>query len=206
MGKKPFVQQRESAIQKAKFNSEQAYKLALKISDSWYCTQALSWVVRYANDDNFDKFIRRTCQVSFSNSDPYKIVGSSAWVIRAIVERQKYQYIDSYLSKLLLISSTISNPVCRGDALFLQYQAIFPIGKKNNKQLQLVLANLLLACRDMNSWKKPLIIRDAALIMANKDLAQAYSIVNEMSEGRVKRQAQKYLSETKFLSPRDFFW
>lgn len=206
MGKKSFVQQRESAIQKAKFNSEQAYKLALKIADGWYCTQALSWVARYTNNDNFDKFIRRACKVSFSNLDPYKIVGSSAWVIRAIIERQKYQYIDSYLSKLLPISLTISNPVCRGDALFLQYQAIFPISKKNNKQLQLVLANLLSACRDMNSWKKPLIIRDTALIMGNKDLSQAYAIVNEMSEGRVRRQAQRYLSEKKLLSPRDFFW
>ncbi|MEM7557276.1 MAG: hypothetical protein AAF378_24965 [Cyanobacteria bacterium P01_A01_bin.84] len=194
------------ATQKAKFNSQQAYKLALKIADAWYCTQALSWVARYANDDHFDKFIRRACQASFSDSDPYKIVGSSAWVIRAIIERKKYQYIDPYLPKLLTVSSTISNPVCRGDALFLQYQAIFPISKKSNKQLQLVLANLLSACRDMNSWKKPLIIRNTALIMGNKDLGQAFTIVNELSEGRVKRQVQKYLSEKKFLSPRDFFW
>lgn len=200
-----FTGKRESAIQKAKYNSEQAYNLALKISDDWYCTQALSWTARYANDCNFDKFIYQACKASLLNYDPYKVVGSSAWVIRAIVERQKYQYIDSYLSQLLQVSLTIPNPVSRGDALFLLYQGIFPISK-NFELLQSVLDNLLSACRDMNSWKKPLIIRDTALIMANKDLSQAYVIVDEISDGRVKRQARKYLFEKKLVSPRVFFW
>lgn len=200
-----FAQQRELVIQQAKYNSEKAYKLALNISDDWYRTQALSGIARYANDYNLDKFIHQAYKASFANPDPYKVVGSSAWVIRAIIERQKYEYLDSYLSKLIQVSSTITNPVSRGDALFLQYQAIFIIDQKLDK-LDLVLNYLLLACRAMNSWKKPLIIRDTALIMANKNLTQAYTIVDEIAEGRVKRQAQRYLSQRKSLSPRVFFW
>ncbi|MEM8721631.1 MAG: hypothetical protein AAGE84_20440 [Cyanobacteria bacterium P01_G01_bin.39] len=199
-----FVNQRKLVAQKAKSNSEQAYKPALKISDYWYYTQALSSVARYADEQNIDKFIHRACKASFSNRDPYKVLGSSAWVIRAIIERRKYKYLDAYLLKLLHISSTVSNPVSRADGLFLMYQAIFPI--ENFEQLQLVLDHLLLACLDMNSWKKPQIMRNIALIMANKDLIQAYKILEKIPGGRVKRQTKKYLSETKFLSPRAFFW
>lgn len=197
------TQQRDLAIQKAKYNSEQAYKLALKISDHWYCAQALSWIARYSNDEDFDKFIQQAFKASFGNSDPYKVVGSSAWVIRSLVERKKYKYIDTNLTKLRQVSSTIYNPVSRGDALFLLFQGIFTI---ENQFEQLVLKDLLLACQNMNSWKKPLIIRDTALIMANKNLIQAYSIVDRIPEGRVKRQVQKHLLQKKFLSPRDFFW
>ncbi|MEM7593150.1 MAG: hypothetical protein AAF383_16825 [Cyanobacteria bacterium P01_A01_bin.83] len=74
------------------------------------------------------------------------------------------------------------------------------------EQLQLVLDHLLLACRDMKSWKRPLLMRNTALIMANKDLIQAYEIVDKIPDRKVKRQTQKYLSETNFLSPRAFFW
>lgn len=45
-----------------------------------------------------------------------------------------------------------------------------------------------------------------ALIIANRDLYQAYFIVGKMTEGRVKRQAQRYLLSKKFLDPIVFYW
>lgn len=196
------VNKRNLVVLQAKYNSKKAHKLAIKITDSWYRAQALAWIARYADDCSFDKFIKQALQASFNNEDPYKIVGSSAWATRAMIERKKYKGINAYISKLLQVSLTISNPVSRGDALFLLYQAIFPLKGID----QLVLDYLLSACEEMNSWKKPLILRDVALIIANRDLSQAYFIVGKMTEGRVKRQAKRYLLSKKFLDPRVFYW
>jgi hypothetical protein len=70
---------------------------------------------------------------------------------------------------------------------------------------ELVLKSLLRACDEMNSWKRPIILSDIALVLAIEDPKRAAKIVDEIGEGRRSRQAHRDLAAGKWLGPHEFF-
>ncbi|HEX3250551.1 MAG TPA: hypothetical protein VHS05_14065, partial [Pyrinomonadaceae bacterium] len=75
---------RNLSCQLAPTDSARALATARSIKDAWYASQALAWVARYAPDAEFPKIIKESLLVVRAETDPYRIVASGAWPIRAI--------------------------------------------------------------------------------------------------------------------------
>lgn len=193
---------RDHVITKAKSDPSAAYKLAKAIDDPWYRGQALAWVAWSSPDDCFDAVVKEAVGACVAAADPYQTVGAAAWPIRAMVERGRHTQAQRAVCEILLLASQIENPVNRADALFLLFQAVFPVDELRWD----VLARLISACREMESWKGPRLMRDVVSMLAGKNRGEAEHVLSEMPEGRAKRQAERSFLETSSFHPREFFW
>jgi hypothetical protein len=134
--------------------------------------------------------------------DPYKTVASSAWWVRAMIEKGYRDVADREIEHLLEHSREIENPVSRLDALFLLFQAVFDI----DRQRRLVLRALIAACEAANSWKAGDRLREAVLMLAVDHQDEAEQMIKAMPEGKYKRQALQRLAAKEYRRPHQFFW
>ncbi len=130
-----------------------AHALARSISDPWYRCQALAGVARFAPAAQFKAIVQESLAAGKAADDPYQVVGATAWPLAALVERAHNNEVHRLLPSLLTYAAAIANPVSRIDALFLLWQAVFPLGIEFHRQ---VLDPLVKACREADSWKGPL--------------------------------------------------
>lgn len=194
---------RDLVTRRAITDTPAALALARTITDSWYRTQALAWVARFAPEAEFKAIVLESLASCFVSDDPYRAVGAAAWSIRVLVEREHSKEVLGLLPKLLIRAADIANPVSRIDALFLLWQAVFPVGINLHRR---VLEPLVAACREADSWKSPDTLRQVVLILASNSLLEAQQLVSSMPEGRRKRQVQREIADGQFQSPRTFFW
>lgn len=120
-----------------------------------------------------------------------------------MVERQQTKELPEILRRLLRTAETISNPVSRVDALFLLWQAAFPLGSAARRAVQ---ESLVKQCLGTNSWKTAYTVRQAAVILASDDREGAGRIVEAMPDSKAKRQAKVRIDKGEQLQPRSFFW
>src|SRR5690242_6252212 len=102
---------RNSAVGLAKTDTKAALKIALAIDEPWFRSQALAWIARYSSQDDLPVVLGQARDASWSAEDPYRIVGSSAWRIRAMIERGNSEGVGAELSELLVCASRIAQPV-----------------------------------------------------------------------------------------------
>jgi hypothetical protein len=192
---------REHAIQLAKTDPDAALAVARGIDDPWFRSQALAAVARFSKSRQLE--ILEEAQVaSQSADDPYKIVGASAWWIRAMIELGYGDEAARELPALIEVSSTIEHPVSRLEALFLLFQAVFHLEATR----LLALDALVNACQSANSWKAGDRLQEAALMLAADYPAESEQVIRAMPEGKYKRQAIEKRAASGGRPPRPFFW
>ena len=123
------TQGRDHATRLAAINFSAALAAAREVSDPWYACQALAWVARYAPETELPRIAEEALEEAARASDPYQRVGASAWPVRALIEREQSARVHSLLPAILAQVGQIDNFGSRSQALFLLFQAVFPLGR-----------------------------------------------------------------------------
>jgi hypothetical protein len=178
-----------------------ALEIARSISEPWYRCQSLAHVAWYLEDPNeFKKVIEEALTASYELIAPNRTVSVASWAVRVMVKRG-YRRVGSVVDELLHKIQREANPVRQADALFYLFEAVF----YQPRLRDLVLDALLNACERMNSWKRPLILSNLALVLAIDDPNRAAQIVDIIGEGRKSRQTRREIQAGKWLGPHEFF-
>ena len=197
------AQQRDLAIQAARTDFPTALQRARAVSEPWHRAQALAWVARFAPDADVERVADEALKAAGGGKDAYQQVGSSAWAVCALAERGRTRKAQEAVSRLLGLSAGISHPVSRLNALFLLWQAVFTLDRAVRQK---VLDRLVAACQSAASWQAGTTLRDVALMLAADDPAESKRIIDQMPDGRYKRQAQRQFAEGETSTPGPFFW
>jgi len=178
-----------------------ALEIARSISDPWYRCQSLAHVAWHLEDRRqFEKVIEEALSAAYEQKEPNRIVSVSSWAVRAMVKKS-HRRLTTVVEELLQTIQRQPNPVRQADALLKLFEAVFFVPALR----ELVLESLLRACDEMNSWKRPLVLSDIALVLAIEDPNRAAKIIDKIGEGRRSRQARRDLAAGKWLGPHEFF-
>ena len=173
------------------------------IADPWFRSQAIAWIARFAAAAEVTPILKEARESSWVAEDKYKIVGSSAWRMRAMIERGEQQAAADELPDLLKSAADINHPVSRLEALFLLFQSVFEVDNCR----RIVLDALLEACHDAKSWKSGDRLRETAIMLAfagHHD--QASEVIGAMPTGRFRRQAIERIERGQRREHRPFCW
>jgi hypothetical protein len=118
---------RNHASTTARTDAKAARLQARRIADPWFRCQALAWAARYSEDADFDATASEAVKAAFEDEDPFRTVGASAWPVRAMVERKRYSLAAKTVGRALPVAARIEHPVSRGHALFLLWEAAYPM-------------------------------------------------------------------------------
>ncbi|MBC7797932.1 MAG: hypothetical protein H7Z37_13755 [Pyrinomonadaceae bacterium] len=178
-----------------------ALEFAGKIESNWNRAQALSVVALHVSQKaRFLKIVKEAFEAARENRQQNRIVSCAAWIIHALTKRDDVDALP-FVEELLDIIKSEPNPVRRADALLLIYEAVY-----SRKELRDVVLNpLLWACQEMNSWKRPRILSDVALVAAVDDLPFANKVIEMISDGSKKRQTLKMIEKGEWLGAHEFF-
>lgn len=190
--------ERDLACRAAKTDFLKALILARQVSEPWFRCQALACVARAAPEERVVATAQAAIAAALKDTDSYKQVAATAWPFRALIERDEQLKATSLLSDILALSTQIENPVSRSDALFLLWEAFFPVQSHNS-----VLSVLIRSCQ--GHWKADYLLRQIVLIMASESIESAREIIVFMRDGKYKRQAEKRLKEEPQFRAREFF-
>lgn len=197
------TQARDRVMRMAATDSEAALSLAREIADPWFRSQALAHVARYAPDDRVVQIVDEAIGSSLETDDPYRVVGAAAWAMRALIERGQGQQAAAMIPRLLKRAEGISKSVSRMDALFLLWQAVFPL---EDQTCRVVLESLIAAAREARSWKAGRTLQDVSLMVASRDPIEAQRLVQGIPEGKYRLQTARLLDAGQSRLPRAFFW
>jgi hypothetical protein len=199
------TQARDRACSLARSDPSAALTLAREINDPWFACQALAWVGRFWPGDDFESVINEAFEVGSKCSDPYQVVASAAWPVRALVERGASGQISTIVLPLLAVANEIASFASRSEALFLLFQATKP-GMQTSWLP--VLEELIKASFPTLNWRQSRNLSEAILIVAAEDNGLANDILHRLPEDKLKTQIEKRLNK---LDPtntrlRMFFW
>ncbi len=124
------TRQRDHADQVAKTNTERALAECEKISDPWFCCQALASALRYAPEDQVKVIDKRAQMRAAECADDYCRSAVLAWLIRVLAERDYVSDAEAVLSSAIKLASHASPAGSRAEALFLLFQAAYPLGSR----------------------------------------------------------------------------
>jgi hypothetical protein len=199
----PATSTRDLVTRLAPTDPEGAARLARSIAEPWFRSQALAWAARFSAEERIEQLVEEALSASYSESDPYRTVGSGAWALCALVERGRPVPARRILDDLLSRAPEAEPAASRAEALFLVWQAIFALGGDARTK---VLDVLLTTCRPEDSWRVGRVFQDTAWMLATIDQGAAQRVLAAMPEGRWKRQARRRVAGSETLKPRPFFW
>lgn len=192
---------RQRTWELAQTDIDAALRFARNIEGNWYRCQALASVAWHTRPKvEFMEIVGEALDDALRIPDFYQAVACSAWVVRAMAQRDDVDILP-VVSELLQIIMRESNPVCQADALLLLFEAIYP----KCELREVVLTPLLQACEEMRSWKQPRILKDIALILAVDDLPSANKVVEMIQKESIKRQAREAIQKREWLGAHEFF-
>jgi len=195
------VNKRELVGKLALSEPVRALAVARSISEPWYRCQSLAHLARNLEDRNlFKKVIEEALAAAYELNEPNRVVSVASWPVRAMVKKGDRR-VSSVVGELLRKIQIEANPVRQADALFFLFEAVF----YEPRLRDLVLDALLRACEQMNSWKRPCILSNVALVLAIDDPDRAAQIVDMIGEGRKSRQTRREIAAGKWLGPHEFF-
>lgn len=195
--------QRDLAAKIAPEDSERALDIARRIKDPWFACQALAHVARFCPENRFKQIIKESLRMGHSATDNYKVVASAAWPIRAIVERKRSEMLDGIVPELLNRAEQIELLASRSAALFLLFQAIFPMGRERWFD---VLQALLKSSFPLINWRQRRNLRDVVMMLWKENAELAEQIISTLEDAKLKHQIRSRMMRSEELSPREFFW
>jgi hypothetical protein len=194
---------RDGAIALAKADTSAARALARAIDDPWFRSQAMACIARFASEMEFPAILNEARESSWAATDKYKVVGSSAWRLRAMIERGKPDAAAAEMSELLACAAEIDHPVSRLEALFLLFQSVFEVERCRHAVLEALVA----AAQVAMSWKAGYRLREVALMLASAGYRdEVDQVIDAMAEGKYRRQAIEWIARGERQTPRPFFW
>jgi hypothetical protein len=182
-----------------------ALTLAREINDPWFACQALAWVGRFWPGDDFESVINEAFDIGRKCSDPYQVVASAAWPVRALIERGASSQISTIVLPLLAVANAIPSFASRSEALFLLFQATKP-GMQTGWLP--VLEELIKPSFPTLHWRQRRNLSEAILMVAAEDNGLANDILHRLPEDRLKTRIEKRLNKLDPTNarPRMFFW
>jgi hypothetical protein len=178
-----------------------ALEVARSIAEPWHRCQSLAHVAWNLEDrKQFEKVVTEALAAAYEQDVPNRIVSVAAWPVRAMVAKSDRR-VGSVVHDLLRKIETESNPVRQADALFFLFEAVYCESRLRHR----VLGALLSACEAMNSWKRPCLLSNIALVLAIDDPDRAAQVVAMIGEGRKSRQTRRAISTGEWLGPHEFF-
>ncbi|HEV2827586.1 MAG TPA: hypothetical protein VGW76_08255 [Pyrinomonadaceae bacterium] len=194
------IDPRQRTWELAQTDVDAALRFARHIEGNWYRCQALAAVAWHTKrKGDFLKIVNEGLETASVIPDVYQAVACSAWVVRAMAQREDVD-IFPVVKELLQIIKREPNPVCQADALLLLFEAIY----RKCELRKVVLSPLLQACEEMKSWKKPRTLKDIALILAVDDLASANEVVEMIQKKSIKQQAKVAIEKREWLGAHEF--
>ena len=199
------TQARDRACSLAHSDPSAALTLAREINDPWFACQALAWVGRFWPGDDFETVVNEATEIGRKCSEPYLVVASAAWPVRALIERGASSQTSTIVLPLLVLANEIASLASRSEALFLLFQATKP-GMQTNWLP--VLEELIKASFPTLHWRQNRNLSEAILIVAAEDNRLANDILHRLPEGRLKTQIEKRLNTQDPTNTRlrVFFW
>lgn len=197
------TQTREKAIRLAAVDTDEAYKLAVRIDDDRFRCQALAWIARFAPDDRFDAIVCEALQTAQRAKDPFIGTSSAAWPLRAMIERQRAEQTRRHLDDFLMRVPHVEPASSRSESFFLLFQAVFPGGQT---LWEPVLRMLVDNDTTDPHWRQLRNTRDAILMAAGEDRHLANELVHVIPAGGHQRRLEQQLEQGDSLQPRPFFW
>jgi hypothetical protein len=195
------VTRRDSVGKLAASDPVKALETARSIVEPWYRCQALAHVAWHLKDRKlFEKVTGEALAAAYEEDQPNRIVSVASWPVRAMVVRDDLR-LPSVVDELTRKIQVEPNPVRRADALFLLFEAVY----YDSRLREFVLEHLLGACEEMNSWKRPVILSDVALVFAKDEATRAAQIVELIDEGRQSRRTRREIAASTWLGPHEFF-
>jgi len=178
-----------------------ALELARSISEPWYRCQSLAHVAWNLGDQKqSEKVIGEALAAAYEHDEPNRLVTVASWAVRAMVKKSERR-LGSVVNGLLDKIQSEANPVRQADALVFLFEAVF----YEPRLRELILNALLRACDRMNSWKRPLLLNNVALVLALDDPNRASQVIELMGEGRMSRKTRREMATGKWLGPHEFF-
>jgi hypothetical protein len=194
---------RDLACRLAASDSDGALSVARRIPDAWFRAQALACVARYAAEPLVEGLANEALQSSRQAGDAYRVVGSAAWPIRALLERDRQKTARQALTDVLAVTGEIAPLASRAEALKLLWEAAFPGGAGLRGQ---ILANIREHITPDGHWRAARLYRCLAATLATEDPESADRLVASMPEGPAKGRTRHDREGGIAWPPRPFFW
>jgi hypothetical protein len=194
---------RNLVMQLATSNTESALFVAREIVDAWYGCQALAWVARFAPETQVDKIAKLALATASKAQDPFNHVGSAAWPIRALVEREHLKQASQFVPTLLRRAQDITLLASRSEALFLLFQAVRPC---SYEKWHNIFESLVAASSPLLSWRQGRNLRDALLMVAGEHPRLVEEVLDKVADDKLNRHIRRRLEAREFRIPRPFFW
>ncbi len=192
---------RQKTWELAQTDQEKALAFARKIGSDWNRCQSLAFVAWHVRPKKlFLTVVNEALGIARDMREPNRAVTCSAWPVRAMAERDDVELLPTILALVDTINQE-PNPVRRADALLFLYEAVY----FKHEVKPLVFSPLLAACTAMNSWKKPRMLQDIALILAVDDLPAAFRMIEMLSKESAKEKVRDYIEKSLWLGPHEFF-
>ncbi|MBA3711249.1 MAG: hypothetical protein H0W76_02235 [Pyrinomonadaceae bacterium] len=192
---------RQKTWELAQVDADAALRFARNIEWDWYRCQSLARVAWHTKSKaKFMKIVNEALEAAREMSEPNRTVSCSAWIVRAMAQRDDIDILP-VVKELLQIIEREPNPVCQADALLLLFEAI----SRKRELREVVLTPLLKACEAMRSWKKPRTLKYIALILAADDLPSANKVIEMIQKESIKRQAKEAIGKREWLGAHEFF-
>jgi hypothetical protein len=197
------TQARDRAASIAKRDPLKALTLACAIPDPWFRAQALAYVARYETEERSLSVAMGALRAALEANDCYKAIAVAAWPIAAMVERGWTDAARHELSLLLECVTGIEPESSRSEALFLMFQAAFPLGDEFRDRIARALVDL--GKRADAHWRSRRNLIAAIAILSTVNRALAASLADDIADGVTRRKAAEALNAFPPRTPRAFF-
>jgi hypothetical protein len=168
---------------------ERALRLARGIRDPWFRCQALSYVAEHERDRRLRKrLIQEALGAAAEEREPNRVVTVSAWPLQVMARVRDVVFVRAEVGRLLNLIATESNPVRRGDAIFMLLDKLRDGPRDVFTTLLDALQAACLATHP-KAWKREWLMRNAVEIAATIDPARARALAELIQQPRLRRKA-----------------
>ncbi len=180
---------------------QKARAIAKKIEDPWFRCQAIAWIARYADAKDVLSTAKQAMDAAGDCEDAYQQAAGSAWVVRALLERDQRDNALTMLELGLHAAPRIGGESSRSEALFLIYQAAFDLSEEFRRSTLFALAELY---EQNPHWRIERNYRDALVMAKSLDADFVAKLARGHNDKQRARLEKALANDT--AEPRTFFW
>lgn len=197
------TQLRDRASKLASTDWQAALTIARKIDDPWFTCQAVAAVARFAPQGQVVPLADNAIREAERAEDPYRTAGSSAWPLRALLERGEKLRIEWHLPRMLLVVPRVRLGPSRSEALFLILSAVFPGGRALWRP---VIREAMKEAPRPWHWRTRRSLAESILMISGDDEDYARECCAQLADLKHRAKVLARLDAGERLAPREFFW